>query len=157
EQEKALEKAQKEAVKRAKEQHKKAVEAARKMIKEEYKGKESEALKMAYILMAASNGDYDGHRGKAMKHVEAEFDHLDADIMKNGTLKQKIRTLQEENAAAKAKILARNSAAVHEVQALSDAQMFKAAAIIYVIDEAAFFKKQPAVFNHLQKALVEVE
>lgn len=143
--------------KKALEQHKKAVEHARKMIKEEFKGKESEALKEAYVLMAAANHDYDGHRVKAMKQVEHAFDRLDANILKNGSLQQKIKTLQEENATAKARILEKNNAALHEVQALSDAQMFKAAAIVSVITEAAFFNDQPVVLGHLKKALVEME
>jgi hypothetical protein len=157
EQEKAAEKAQKEAMKLAQAQHKKAIEAAQKMLREEYKGKESEALKTAYVLMAAANGDYDGHRAKAMKHVENAFEGLDANIMKNGTLQQRIKTAQEENAAAKAKILGKNASALHEVQALSDAQMFKGAAIVHVINQAAVFKAQAGVHGHLQKALVEAE
>ena len=162
--EKAAEKAQQkeaklrqEALKKAAREQHKRIEEARKMLREEFKGKESEALKQAYVLMAAANHDYGGHRVKAMRQVEKAFDLLDANIMKQGTLKQRIKTLQDDNAAARAKILAGNSSAVHEAQAVADRQMFRAAAIMSVIGEASYFNKQPGVLDHVKKGLVELE
>src|SRR5262249_16041863 len=100
EQQRALEKAAKQRqaiLKKAAKEHKKRVEEVRKLVQEEYKGKESEALKEAYVLVAAANHDYDGHRGKAMKQIELAFDVLDRNIMKNGSLQQRVKTLQQKS------------------------------------------------------------
>src|SRR5262245_34413622 len=59
---------------------------------QQVKFNEAEALREAYILMAAANNAYAGHRGKAMNQVQAAVKLLDKSVLKKGTTGQKAAT-----------------------------------------------------------------
>jgi hypothetical protein len=139
------------------EARKKAAEAARRLVREEFKGNEAEALKEAYILLAAANHDYDGHRGRAMHEVEEACNILDVNLLKHGSVAQKIKALQDDQAAAAAKTVSKGTATAHEVQAVSDAQLLNAGAIIKEVAAALDANKQPRVLEHAEAALKELE
>src|SRR5262249_48792132 len=115
----------------------------------EVKLKESEVLKEAYILMAGANHDYDGHRAKAMRHVEDAIKDLDTSIFKNGTNGEKVVALEEEITAARAKFAAKRSVPIHEVQQLSDLQMREAHRLLVEVHGAMVQRIQQKVREHV--------
>jgi hypothetical protein len=132
-------------------------ERMRKMVREEFKGKEAEALKEAYILMKAANHDYGGHCGKAQHEVEEACKILDKDILKNGSVQQKLKAIQEDREAAAAKSLSKGDAAVHEAQLFSDAQVLKAGVMLQEVAAAVAANKQKGALKHVEQAIKEVE
>jgi len=120
------------------------------------KGKEADVLTMAYILLAAANHDYDGHRVKAMRQVEEACHILTANILKRGGVDQKIKALQDANAEALANSKAAGAAIIHERQALSDGQLLMADSLI---QRVAFFMNastQPRALGHMANAHREI-
>jgi hypothetical protein len=140
-----------------KQDQKRAADELKKAANQEIKGREAEILKMAYIYLAMANHNYAGHRGKAMNQIQAAIEILDASIMKNGTKKQKAVALKEEIDAARAKFLAQNQAKVHEPQVLSNIQMTEAHRLIQSIKPGLVALNQPAVTEHVKKALQEID
>ena len=131
-------------------------ERMRKMVKENFKGKEAEALKEAYILMVTANRDYDGHKGKALHEVEEACKILDKDILKHASVADKIKTIQEDRAAAAAKSLSKGDAAVHEAQVFSDTQVLKAGLMLEEVAVALAATKQKGPLGHVEGAIKEL-
>src|SRR5207237_6228875 len=65
--------------------------------KQEANLREAEALRVAYIMVAAANHDYDGHRVKAMKQLQEAVKILDIKVLNHGTAGQKDATLKEDH------------------------------------------------------------
>jgi hypothetical protein len=97
------------------------------------KGKEVQVLTTAYILLASANHDYDGHRARAMKCIEDACSKLEVDIVKSATVEDKIKAIQDANAETAEKNKANEDAVLHEPQAVSDAQLLMADALIQQI------------------------
>src|SRR4051794_31880205 len=68
---------------------------------------EAEVLREAYLLLAAANHDYKGHRAKAMEHVHAAYQRLDHKVLRKGTDRQKAVTEIEDTATARAAVVAK--------------------------------------------------
>ncbi len=134
-----------------------AQKAAQEAAVQEVKLKEAMVLKEAFILMAMANHDYQGHRAKAMRQVEAAVRILDASIMHHGTNGQKVVAHQQDIEAARTAFLAKHQGAVHEPQALSDLQMRHALQRLVNVEVAvAKLKQKDGVLGHLKNAIREI-
>jgi hypothetical protein len=136
---------------------KEVAEQEKKLAKEEFKGREGEVLKMAYILLSAANRDYDGHRGKAMHAVQEATKILDENILKHGSVAQTIKAIQEDQVAARAKALDHLGVTVKENQALSDALVLRAGVLLKELAPVLATNKQKATLKHVERALEEIE
>lgn len=121
------------------------------------KGHEAEVLKEAYILLAAANKDYAGHRATAMDEVEAACKLLDASILKKSTVEQRVKVIQDDRVAAVAKQQARNNTAVQEDALSADTQLYIARVMLQEAAVTLTTKKQAAVLKHVQTAIEEVQ
>jgi len=128
-----------------------AAKAAKQAAKEELKSEEAVVLTEAYILLKAADHDYDGHRAAAAHALGEACNILHADLLKHGSVQQKIKVLQDKNAAHTAK------GAVHEAQALSDAQLRNAAGMIKQVSGALAKNKQHEALKHVNHALKEID
>ena len=143
--------------KAAEEEAKKAEEEAKKRAKAEFDGKAGEVLKEAYILMSAANKDYDGHCGKAMHEVTEACKLLDANLLKNGSVAQKIKAMREDQAAAGAKALDKYSVPIKEGQAISDALLVRAGVMLKEISGPLAAAKYTRTLGHVRAAMQELE
>jgi hypothetical protein len=150
-------KAAEEAEKKAAEEAKKAEEEAKKRAKAEFDGKAGEVLKEAYILMNAANKDYGGHCGKAQHEVQEACKLLDENLLKNGSVAQKIKAMQEDQAAAGAKALNRYGVPIKEGQAVSDALLLQAGVMLKEISGPLAAAKYNRTLGHVKKAMQELE
>jgi len=91
---------------------------------------EAAVLRNAYILMAAANHNYHGHRGKAMKAIERAVTKLDKGAAAQGNLGQKVLARQNEIQVEVAKFRARHAGKVHTPQAWSDLQVQEAGRLL---------------------------
>jgi hypothetical protein len=117
---------------------------------------EAEALREAYMLLSAANHDYNGHRGKAMAHLQEAVKLLDSKVLKHGTAGQKGATLQEDAAAARAKAVAKHAPGIREPQAQSDALLRKSGELIAQVVPALRQRNQRQVADHAVKAEKEI-
>jgi hypothetical protein len=120
------------------------------------KGKEADVLTSAYILLASANHDYDGHRAKAMKAIEAASNIVEADLLKKAPVADKIKALTDANAEALEKSKAKEDPTLHESQAASDAQMLMADALLQQLAVSLNATKQQRVLNHVGTAHKEI-
>lgn len=135
---------------------KKPPSAAERAAQLEVKSREAEVLRAAYIFLAMANHNYAGHRAKAMRQVERAVEILDSSIFKNGTNGQKVLALQEDIAAARAKLLAKHSAKVHEPQALSNLQLREAGRLLTEVRVVLERNKQKVVLGHVDQAIKQI-
>jgi hypothetical protein len=150
-------KAAEEAEKKAAEEAKKAEERAKKLAKAEFDGKAGEALKEAFILLSATNKDYDGHRGKAMNEVQEACKLLDENLLKNGSVAQKIKAMREDQVAAGAKALDKYGVPIKEGQAVSDALVLRAGIMLKEVGGALAAAKYTRTLGHVKTAMEELE
>jgi hypothetical protein len=150
-------KAAAEAEKKAAEEAKKAEERAKKLAKAEFDGKAGEALKEAYILLSATNKDYDGHRGKAMNEVQEACKLLDENLLKNGSVAQKIKAMREDQVASGAKALDKYGVPIKEGQAVSDALVLRAGIMLKEVGGALAAAKYNRTLGHVKTAMEELE
>ena len=120
---------------------------------EALKGREADVLTGAYVLLAAANHDYDGHRPRAMRHVEVACNILEADLLTRGSVQKQINALKDANAKTLVKYASQTDAAVHETQALSDAQLLLADVLI---QRVAFFLN-PTRQRHVLSRLADAD
>ena len=118
---------------------------------------EAELLQTAYILLAAANQDYNGHRAKAMTEIEHASKSLDADLLTQGPVLERIKALQELNASAVARLQEKNPKAVHELQVPSDIQLYQASSLIRAAVVVLAEKKQTKPVLHAETALTEIK
>lgn len=127
--------------------------------KAEIKLEEADVLRHAYVLLATANADYKGHKGHAMGQVQSAVKILDSGVLKNGTVAQKQKTLIDDSAVAKAKIVdkyVKVPKGVKEPQVISDLQL-KAAAQLLANVRGAFIKNNQAkVLGHVDQAIKEI-
>jgi hypothetical protein len=139
---------------------KKAAQQGQKQAKEaaaqELNGREGTLLKEAYIYLAMANHDYNGHRVRAMGHVQEAAKILDEKILKKGTDGQKTLALKQDVESYRAKFLAKHSATAHEPQALSDLQMEAGLKLLAEVKPLLEQRKQPRVLSQVDKAIAEV-
>jgi hypothetical protein len=117
---------------------------------------EAQRLSKAYVLLAGSNHDYNGHRAKAMSAVHGAFKMLDAHIMKHGTALQKEVTVQERAAIAVAEEAAKRTRMLHERQAAADLQLREAREILAQIRPGLAQFKQNALLGHVDNAVNQI-
>jgi hypothetical protein len=129
---------------------------ARKEANAQKHGSEADVLLQAYVLLAAADHDYNGHRGKAMGATKAALDIVDHVAFHNGNVQQKIRAKQQESAAAQAKRAAKAAGTVHEPQAVSDAQLRAAAALLQEVIPSLATHKGKRALGHAENALKEI-
>jgi hypothetical protein len=120
------------------------------------KGQETHVLTAAYILMASANHDYDGHRAKAMNWIVEACNKLEVDILKNAIVEDKIKAIQDANAETVEKNKANEDAILHEPQAISDAQLLMADALIQQIGVFMKANKQNDVVGLVGSAQKEL-
>jgi hypothetical protein len=142
--------------KSAKKEANQAKKAQAKVVEQEMNLREGALLKEAYIYLAMANHNYDGHRAKAMNHVQEAAKILDAKILKNGTDGQKVLALQQDVKAYEAKFLAKLSPKEREPQALSDAQMAQGLRLLHEVKPILVKRKQTRVLNQVDTAIAEV-
>ena len=138
---------------KAKHDAEKAKRDAARAAREVVKFKQAEMLREAYVLAAIANHDYDGHRAKAMIHLELAVKQLEAGVAKNGSPKTKMMTRFEDARAA------RNIGprpVVHEAQLVSDLQMRNAAKVLEIALPGAIELKEQGVAFHVERAIKEI-
>jgi hypothetical protein len=117
---------------------------------------EADTLRRAYVLMAAGNHDYDGHRVKAMGEVQAAVQLLHDHVMKHGNARQRAVAAKEKAAIAAAREAANRVQMLHEPQATSDRQLRKAAEILAEVRPTLVGHKQKKVLEHVDRAIKEI-
>jgi hypothetical protein len=139
---------------------KKAAQQGQKQAKEasaqEMNGREGTLLKEAYIYLSMANHDYNGHRHRAMGHLQEAAKILDEKMLKKGTDGQKTLALKQDIEAYRAKFLAKHSPTVHEPQALADLQMEAGLKLLTEVKPLLEQRKQTRVLNFVDKAIAEV-
>jgi hypothetical protein len=124
--------------------------------RQQVKFKEAEALREAYILLAEAKKDYNGHKVKAMHQIQEAVKLLDRSVLRRGTAGQKATTLNEDSAAARAKVIAKHVQGVHELQAQSDAQLRAADQLLAQVRAALIEKKQKKPLSHVNNAIKDI-
>jgi hypothetical protein len=114
------------------------------------------ALRQAYVLLAAGNHDYDGHRVKAMDAVQAAAQILYDHLMRQGNARQKAAAAKEKAAIAAAREAMNRVQMLHEPQATSDRQLRKAAEILVELRPTVVAHKQKKVLEHVDRAVKEI-
>src|SRR5262245_48978768 len=130
---------------------------AQQAARQELRLREATAMREAYLLLAAANGVYAGHRGKAMGEVRAAVKILDEAVLKYGTPAQKAETVLQDTAAARARVVAKHVKGVKEPQALSDAQLRAAAGLLVGTRAVLAQNGQKKVLGHVNKAVAEID
>ena len=120
------------------------------------KNHEVAVLTSAFILLATANHDYDGHRVKAMRKVDAALESLAPNALKNESVRQNIKLLKEANAKRIAQITNMEDPIITEPQSISDAQLLIASAMIQQATLYMNNPKQRKVLNELRDACKEI-
>lgn len=118
---------------------------------------EAAVLRTAYMLIAAANPNYHGHRVKAMNRIEQAVTILDKSVYRQGTNGQKLLALQSEIKVEADKFRARHSGKVHTPQALSDLQVQEAGRLLANVRVVLAANKQVRVVKHVDAAIHEVQ
>jgi hypothetical protein len=122
----------------------------------ELKFKEAEVLRQAYVVLAGANHDYNGHRWKAMGQIQSAVKTLDQAVAKNGSAKSKAASAYEDAVAAAAKNANKVTSTIHESQAISDAQLRKAAEALAELRPLLVQNKQKNVLGNVDNAIKEI-
>jgi hypothetical protein len=117
---------------------------------------QAQALRMAYVALAAGNHDYAGKRVQAMHAIREGIRDLDAFVLKNGTGPLKQATRRGEAAIARAGNRSRKAGAINEPQAVSDVLLRDAAGIVGLVRPSLAGDKQHDVLRHVDAALRDV-
>ena len=117
---------------------------------------EAQTLRQAYLVLAAGDHDYDGHRVKAMEAVKASLNILDRAVLKHGTSQQQSATTQGQAAVANALTTAKQTPKVHENQTQSDKLLQQAAQLLGQVRTTLVQHKQQHVLTHLDTAAGEI-
>lgn len=120
------------------------------------KGKEATLLTQAYVLLAGTNGDFGGHRTAALKEVGAACNILNAGLLKQGTVQQKISALRNASAQNAAQSAAQDTAPGNPLQTASARQLLVADALIQRVASVLNPANQKRVLDHLANADREI-
>jgi hypothetical protein len=118
---------------------------------------EANALRTAFIKLAAGNHDYNGHRWKAMHAVKAALVPLDNFVLKHGAAGLKVQTRDGQTAVASAEAAAKKAPTVREPQPASDALLGQAGKLLLQIRPTLVANKQPIVLKHVDTAIQEIK
>ena len=120
------------------------------------RGKEAEALAEAFILLAAAEPVYEGHRKTAMDKVRQAAHILKANALDDDGVQKAIQKVQDSSAA-----LALSSAAESEGKRarkmISDFHLYQASAVIRQVSGVMVQNEQPSALAHVEDALREIE
>jgi hypothetical protein len=100
---------------------------------------EAEALKEAYLLLAAANDAVGGHRSEAMRQIEAAIKDLEPRLLEGSRMEQ----------AAKAK-------AIEQLRLVSDLHYQNAREWLVLVQRTLARNKQTEPLKHVDQALAEV-
>jgi hypothetical protein len=118
--------------------------------------RESRVLTEAWVYLELANANYDGHRAKAMRELEAAVRGLNKSLQKNGTARQKAIATADDIAAAKVKFLREHAPGVINPQALSDLYLRQAGTILLQLRPALVQLNQPKVLKQVDAAAREI-
>jgi hypothetical protein len=147
-----------EAAKKAQVAADHAAVEARKVVTATLMGKEAAVLSAAYVLLAAANSDYEGHKGRAMHSVESVIRVLDASILTNGKLKQRTAALKQVFNLDAIKSVAINMGVGNKTDVLSDTYLLQARGVLTLVGLDYFVKaKQLGGLGHIETAIREID
>ena len=118
--------------------------------------RESRALTTAWVYLELANANYGGHRGKAMKELEAAVRSLNAGVAKNGTAQQKAVATSDDIAAARVKFLREHAPGVTNPQVLSNLYLKQAGVILLQLRPKIIQLKQPRILKRVDTALKHI-
>lgn len=118
--------------------------------------RESRVLTQAWVWLELANANYDGHRAKAMRELEAAVRGLNSSLAKNGTAQQKGIATADAIAAARVKFLREHAPGVINPQALSDLYLKQAGTILLQLRPALIQLNQPKVLKRVDAAAREI-
>ena len=124
---------------------------------EQIKFEEAAMLRNAFLMLAAANHDYNGHRAKAMHAAKTAFKILDGSVMKHGTAQQKAATTKENAAILNAEQAVKNTPTLHERQPASDTQLRKAAEKLAEVRPTVVTYQQKEILKHVDAAIKEIK
>jgi hypothetical protein len=113
-------------------------------------------LRQAYLLLNAANGDYAGHRAKAMNYLNQAIKILEVHIAQKGMPAQETENIRQEAVRAYYKSQRKNAPAVIEPQIISDAQVFQAGQLLGQLRLVLARNKQNVILGHVDQALGEI-
>jgi hypothetical protein len=117
---------------------------------------EAETLRKAFILLLNGNGDYDGHRVKAMHAVREGFEAVEQHVSKHGTRAQKAAIESEKAAIRAAEAVRQRAPQIREDQGTSDAGLREAAGLLAQVKGNLVKGKHQEVLDHVNHALAEI-
>lgn len=117
---------------------------------------EAKALRQAFLQLAAANHDYDGHRVKAMGAIKQALGMLDGFVLKHGNRQLQEATRGGQAAIAQAEQAAGLSRPLNEPQAVSDAALRRAAAILGQVRPILVQRNQRNVLGQVDTARREI-
>jgi hypothetical protein len=114
------------------------------------------ALRKANLLLTMANGNYDGHRAKAMGHLNEAIKLLDARIEEKGAPAQEMENLRQEAIAAYYKSLRQSAPRVVEPQMLSNAQLYQAGQLLTQLRTVLVQNNQAKLLELVDRSLGEI-
>jgi hypothetical protein len=111
-------------------------------------------LMSAYMLLNAANSNYDGHKEKAMNHVQSALVIVDS-----GGLKQsapRIKANRDLNTLAMARLAASGKGKTFEAQILSDSQLAHALGMLQGLASPLNATKEMGPLGHVENAVREI-
>ena len=129
--------------------------AQKKMALDLVKRQEAQGLQAVYVLLASANDNYGGHQTKAIHEVEAALKLLEGKAAKQ--LQPAVKAHQSAHKHVTAILGGTASAADSpEMQAISDAQVNHASALLAQLAEVMTANKQKRPLKHVEKAIKEL-
>jgi hypothetical protein len=116
------------------------------------KGNQAQFLQASLVLMASANSDYNGHKDRAMREVNAALGLLGAP----GSMQTQINALQARNAAL-IRVTAANMGGINISQNLSDAQLVRARHLLHRVHASLIETQQPKVALPVRVAIREID
>jgi hypothetical protein len=107
----------------------KADQAAQKAAQNANKATQAEAIKEAYIILAAATYDYGGLRGKAADAAKVAAIVLNPKALKNGSVEQRIKDLKDRNAGL-VKAINWEGRQLYDMHQFTDYQLHQAQAVL---------------------------
>lgn len=134
-----------------------AADEAQKAFLVDLSGKEAAVLTSAYVLLGTANSDYGGHKGRAMNSVESAIRHLDAHVLRDGTLQQRTKALAQVYTVIATKTAAINQGSGIKLDVLSDAQLRQARGVLASAGLSFVQNKQFGALGHVETAMQEID
>ena len=113
-------------------------------------------MRQAWILMDMANANYDGHRGRALDHLNGAIEHLELRIARDGFPAQQITDLRQEAVRQYYKSLRKAVPAVIEPQMQSNAQMYQAGQLLVQLRGALVANNQKNLLGRINHTIDEI-